>query len=319
VLQNEPSREELFALVWSKPTSELVGELGISDVAIAKLCARLKVPKPPRGYWAKLTAGKSPKQTPLEAFRALAGQRRQRQLPPAAPRIDLSPIQIKFVERALSELHRLGFDAGPIHIKANQLRDVRPDVASQILVQIQNNYPAWVKRGEVDVSLNQGARRSLSSLVEKLLPLAKPEVVILTTEKQSRYSKYAEPLLLLRMTADLQMRIAQLARIVRDQKLDHVVMPLGSGDHAWSAHHVYSSDSFADAKSLLCISADEIWGLCTIFVFRLHGEEAETSITQRLPLRSLMPVEHLSGRDVDLPPAPGRARIRQYRERLRSC
>lgn len=44
------SREELFAMVWEMPTREGAKELGVSDVAIGKLCARLQVPKPPRGY-----------------------------------------------------------------------------------------------------------------------------------------------------------------------------------------------------------------------------------------------------------------------------
>jgi hypothetical protein len=30
---------------------------GVSDVAIAKACVLLDVPKPPRGYWAKKAAG----------------------------------------------------------------------------------------------------------------------------------------------------------------------------------------------------------------------------------------------------------------------
>lgn len=48
------SREELFALVWEKPTSEIAKELGLSDVVIGKLCTKLQVPKPPRGYWARI-------------------------------------------------------------------------------------------------------------------------------------------------------------------------------------------------------------------------------------------------------------------------
>ena len=45
--KEELSREELFALVWEKPTVEVAKELGVSDVAVAKLCARLQVPKLP--------------------------------------------------------------------------------------------------------------------------------------------------------------------------------------------------------------------------------------------------------------------------------
>lgn len=52
------SREELYDLVWSKPASKLAEEFAISDVGLAKLCKRMEVPRPPRGYWAKLSAGK---------------------------------------------------------------------------------------------------------------------------------------------------------------------------------------------------------------------------------------------------------------------
>ncbi len=49
------SREELFALVWERPTSEIANELGISDVAVGKLCKKLQVPKLPgdigRAWW----------------------------------------------------------------------------------------------------------------------------------------------------------------------------------------------------------------------------------------------------------------------------
>ncbi len=47
-------RELLLDLVWSQPTTKLAGMLGVSDVAIGKRCKLLGIPKPPRGYWAKL-------------------------------------------------------------------------------------------------------------------------------------------------------------------------------------------------------------------------------------------------------------------------
>lgn len=51
------SRRELYELVWSKPMSKLAQEYGLSDRGLAKLCSRHRVPVPPRGYWAKLSAG----------------------------------------------------------------------------------------------------------------------------------------------------------------------------------------------------------------------------------------------------------------------
>jgi hypothetical protein len=63
------SREELFALVWERPTSEIANELGISDVAVGKLCEKLQVPKPHRGYRARLVAGQTPRRPALKGFR----------------------------------------------------------------------------------------------------------------------------------------------------------------------------------------------------------------------------------------------------------
>ena len=59
------SREDLYRLVWETPMSRLGAHYGISGNGLKKICGRLNVPCPPRGYWAKLSAGKSVTQTPL--------------------------------------------------------------------------------------------------------------------------------------------------------------------------------------------------------------------------------------------------------------
>ncbi len=51
------TRRELYDLVWSKPMRDLAADLGISDVGLAKVCDRHRVPKPERGYWNKIQAG----------------------------------------------------------------------------------------------------------------------------------------------------------------------------------------------------------------------------------------------------------------------
>lgn len=48
-----PDKESLSRLVWSKPTSHLAKELGVSDAAINKRCIRHGITKPPAGYWLK--------------------------------------------------------------------------------------------------------------------------------------------------------------------------------------------------------------------------------------------------------------------------
>ena len=74
--KREISREELFAWVWERPTQEVAKELGVSDVAIGKLCTRLQVPKPPRGYWAKVQSRQMLRRPPLGAFREELERRR---------------------------------------------------------------------------------------------------------------------------------------------------------------------------------------------------------------------------------------------------
>lgn len=44
---------------------KIAKEFGISDRGLAKTCQRLEVPVPPRGYWAKLRAGKEVSKLPL--------------------------------------------------------------------------------------------------------------------------------------------------------------------------------------------------------------------------------------------------------------
>jgi hypothetical protein len=59
------TREELYQKVWTTPIHKLSQEFGISDVGLAKLCRRHKIPVPGRGYWARLAAGQKLRRIPL--------------------------------------------------------------------------------------------------------------------------------------------------------------------------------------------------------------------------------------------------------------
>jgi len=59
------SREELYERVWSKAVDTVAKECGLSGPGLKKICKRLSVPVPPRGYWAKLKAGKSVRRATL--------------------------------------------------------------------------------------------------------------------------------------------------------------------------------------------------------------------------------------------------------------
>lgn len=62
------TRQVLYDQVWSTPMARLSKGYGISDVALAKICKKLKVPYPGRGYWRRKETGKSVKQPPLPPY-----------------------------------------------------------------------------------------------------------------------------------------------------------------------------------------------------------------------------------------------------------
>jgi len=58
-------RDALHELVWTAPVLEVALRLGVSDVALAKLCRRAAIPVPGRGYWARIDSGQQIDRTPL--------------------------------------------------------------------------------------------------------------------------------------------------------------------------------------------------------------------------------------------------------------
>jgi len=52
------TREDLYLQVWETPISKLATQYGITDRGLSKICKRLNVPTPGRGYWARKLAGK---------------------------------------------------------------------------------------------------------------------------------------------------------------------------------------------------------------------------------------------------------------------
>lgn len=52
------TREQLYDLVWKEPMLRIGERLGVSSSYMARVCTDLRVPRPPRGYWAQLEFGK---------------------------------------------------------------------------------------------------------------------------------------------------------------------------------------------------------------------------------------------------------------------
>ena len=52
------SREALYEAVWTDAVTLVAPRYGLSDVGLVKICKKLGIPVPPRGYWAKIKAGR---------------------------------------------------------------------------------------------------------------------------------------------------------------------------------------------------------------------------------------------------------------------
>lgn len=58
-------RNSLYDEIWTDPVTVVAQRYGLSDVGLAKICRRLSIPLPTRGYWAKVKAGRIMKKIPL--------------------------------------------------------------------------------------------------------------------------------------------------------------------------------------------------------------------------------------------------------------
>ena len=76
-------RDEIYGEIWSEPAKEVARRYRISDVALGKICRKLHVPVPGRGYWAKKAAGESLPRIPLPP------------LPPGTPAVHMITRQAK--------------------------------------------------------------------------------------------------------------------------------------------------------------------------------------------------------------------------------
>ena len=95
------TREELYQEVWQTPIHRLSNKYGLSDVGLKKICKKLGVPTPPRGYWMRIKSGESIRRPPLPSLnqgqpqtyeiRLYRHSRKQNEITPETFKQDLPP------------------------------------------------------------------------------------------------------------------------------------------------------------------------------------------------------------------------------------
>lgn len=61
-------REQLYQEVWAEPMVQVAKHYGVSNVAIAKTCRKMRIPVPGRGYWSKVHSGHTMPKSPLPEY-----------------------------------------------------------------------------------------------------------------------------------------------------------------------------------------------------------------------------------------------------------
>lgn len=303
-MHNDLSREELFALVWEKPVLQIAKDLGGSDVAIHKRCAKLQVPTPPRGYWAKIEAGKRPAKPALRAYSELVANRlrkRQRKKSADESYVRLSPLQLEFFKRALAlSGHDLADDKN-MRVSRTGVQRVSGELAAELVLIVQNNHVAWLKERAEDERINPSSIRSVKGLLEALIRVASSHVLVLHSEGSVFTVKTDGPTILIRLHPEFCQLIVNLHALVLDHNLKHITYDLKDLEHAWIVQYLFHYDDFSTADSYLCISGESVWVECSVRSGYGDYEEQRQVKTASVPVASIAPVELLEPKDVNLP------------------
>jgi hypothetical protein len=308
----EEERQKLFAMVWARPATKVARELGISGVALGKRCRRLQVPKPPRGYWARVASGKTPRRPPLPAYRAEIEVCLRKQTK-STRQVRLSKLQLEFLRYALDELANSGVDTKNCELAYDGIRAVPPVLAAQLLILLQSRYEQWLGDRTTVSSIN-GALSSLSNLVGKLLPHAKEQLLVFHRKSDERYSRSNGPTVSLRATQDFLERVAHLSRLARDSGLAYLATDMSALEHAWSVNQISSPRAYSRAEVELCVSSHEVW-------IRADVDDTwsrDRFETVRMPLRDICPIDLMPPNEQRLPPKIRQSTLKPYADRLQA-
>jgi len=141
------SREALYARVWERPLAEAAAALGLSRTGLAKMCERLDVPCPPRGYWSRRRKGQAEPAPPLPSSALNEGSAGGRA---ARRRLDSDERRAQLLDAACVVIQREGVHAATLK------RVAREAGASEGLAQAY-----FGRQGDLLTAL---ARRELETL-----------------------------------------------------------------------------------------------------------------------------------------------------------
>ena len=183
-----------------------------------------------------------------------------------------------------------------------------------MLILVQKRFEAWLAEGRETSRHHTGAFRSMRGLVEKLLPLANEQVLVLQPEPREGHYNDPDKAVIVRLSAILQRRIGELYRLARDHKLAYAAADLRGFEHAWSVNYLHAPSRYSHAKTELCVATDGLWVRCSAET-PWGTDQFETA---KIPLEGVVPVELLQDTTVELPGQIRQSVLKPYAKRLRA-
>ncbi|HXJ12888.1 MAG TPA: hypothetical protein VNH19_11490 [Candidatus Limnocylindrales bacterium] len=210
------NREQLYAEVWEQPLVKVAPKYGISAVGLGKVCGKLQIPLPGRGYWTKKEFGKPverlplppgrdipmvhrftfpssekspnsvvvPKETPTdpEFLRIVAIESRNTAIVPDGPRHKLVKVAEKAMKRVKPDdnglLHpRYSEPCLEIHVSRSALERALGFMNAVILCLEAEGFPVTVQQGKHTTSAQIFGYEVPFAIVEKLRETGRREVM----------------------------------------------------------------------------------------------------------------------------------------------
>ena len=176
------SREDLYEQVWTTPMRTLAGTYGFSDVGLAKMCGRLRIPTPPVGYWQKKRNGKSVRRIPLPVLdEAEEKQIRIELAEPAAPGQTLTEVE-RLIKAEKADQNRIEVPKALVEPHAvverteRSLRGAKQDEHGLVCPRAKNCFSVTVSRDQIDRAMRimDSLAKALEARGYEVLPTDEP-------------------------------------------------------------------------------------------------------------------------------------------------
>ncbi|KEZ77605.1 hypothetical protein [Salinisphaera hydrothermalis] len=304
---DDVSRERLFELVWSKPTTQVAKELRISDTAVKKRCRKLQVPKPPPGYWRRIETGEEPRRPPLPAMleQATREPEHTRTKPVGTY---LSPRRRELFLKA-AEMVSYPADAKPYALRNDYLTTIEPQFAASVILVVQRDGERLQFGPRPTGAQSTAAASTGHELIERLLPLAGDVVVVFEEAGRSPWSREARTIVV-RVTDDLKKEIGTMAELVRTHHLEHVARNLHACEHVPRFHVAGDPLHGQLGTARLHVSPSALWvEVYTHAWGDASGYSRPSVVSEAMPLHEFVPENERVARQKELPPVMPRGRL----------